>query len=493
MNKIDKLPPFKRFCVTIGNLPSSYVDSMSYYECLMWLCKYLKDTVIPAVNENAEAVNELINWFNNLDVQDEIDNKLDEMAESGQLQEIIASYLNVNSILAFNTVSDMKNSENLTNGSFVRTFGKLTYNDGLGHYYKIRNITSGDVVDEINIIALTNSETLIAELIPEDDDEKIVFIGDSWTTEYPSGTNMWYLQVAKKLNLTPLVYGDGGSGFVHPGGHGTFLTQVNNAIATIENKKSVKIIAITGGINDYHDENVTETQVRTAVSEVLTLLETNFPDSEIVYTPLNYSYEQMTERAFLILNALKSGCIGHSVTLLNNCYNWIKTFPQTYAYYDTHMNQTGNNIFATSWLSEYHGIGYNHRHIYQPYPVTGITVLKSNAVVVGSKVSIYAQLQVASGTTLNDNTKIITFDNNVVGLPLYNLSARAITCWVNLQTSNGNVFKTIPAYLNVKQYPGTESGSNQGELEIICHCDNFVVNNNSSYIYITCDIDTALM
>lgn len=93
MNKINQLPPFKKFCVTIGNLPSSYVDSMSYYECLLWLCNYLKTTVVPTVNDTVEAVTELqnyvANYFDNLDVQEEVDNKLDEMVESGELAEII--------------------------------------------------------------------------------------------------------------------------------------------------------------------------------------------------------------------------------------------------------------------------------------------------------------------------------------------------------------------------------------------------------------------
>ena len=168
MNKIDKLPPFKRFCVTIGNLPSSYVDSMSYYECLMWLCKYLKDTVIPAVNENAEAVNELINWFNNLDVQDEVDNKLDEMAESGELEAIIGAYINTNAILGFNTVADLKSAENLINGSYVRTLGYHTIGDLGGSTYKVRTVTNEDVVDEAEIIAL-NDESLIAELVKENE------------------------------------------------------------------------------------------------------------------------------------------------------------------------------------------------------------------------------------------------------------------------------------------------------------------------------------
>ena len=56
MGKVEGL---KKLCVTIGNLPSSYVDSMSYYECLMWLCNYIEKTIVPAINENAEAVIEL--------------------------------------------------------------------------------------------------------------------------------------------------------------------------------------------------------------------------------------------------------------------------------------------------------------------------------------------------------------------------------------------------------------------------------------------------
>ena len=97
--------PFKHLIMTIGELPSSFVDSMSYYEMLAWLCNYLENTVIPAVNGNAEATQELQaafvtlkdyvdNYFDNLDVQEEIDKKLDEMAESGVLQQLIDTYFN---------------------------------------------------------------------------------------------------------------------------------------------------------------------------------------------------------------------------------------------------------------------------------------------------------------------------------------------------------------------------------------------------------------
>ena len=164
MSKVNLLPPFKRFCVTIGNLPSSYVDSMSYYECIMWLCKYLKETVVPTVNENAEAFNELIHWFENLDVQDEIDNKLDEMVESGELQEIISEYLNSKAIFGFDTVADMISATNLIIGSYAKTSGYNSINDGGSGLYRIREVTNEDVVDGGSLIAM-NDDSLVAELI----------------------------------------------------------------------------------------------------------------------------------------------------------------------------------------------------------------------------------------------------------------------------------------------------------------------------------------
>lgn len=92
--------PFRRFVTTIGVFPTAFTDAMTYYECLAYLVKYLEETVIPAVNENAEALEELQtlyvqlksyvdNYFENLDVQEEINNKLDEMAEDGTLTDLL--------------------------------------------------------------------------------------------------------------------------------------------------------------------------------------------------------------------------------------------------------------------------------------------------------------------------------------------------------------------------------------------------------------------
>lgn len=175
MNKIEYLKPFPKFCCSIGYIPTSYKVSMSYEEQIMWFCDFLENTVIPTVNQNGQAVEELQNlfielknyvdnYFDNLDVQEEINNKLDDMVESGTLQEIIADYLNSKAIFGFDNVNEMKNSTNLIDGSYAQTLGYYLINDGGSALYKIRNITNDDVVNNKTIIALTNN-TLIAELI----------------------------------------------------------------------------------------------------------------------------------------------------------------------------------------------------------------------------------------------------------------------------------------------------------------------------------------
>lgn len=175
LKPINTLPNFKRFCMTIGELPTSYLETMTYYEMLVWFTEYMKNTIIPTINNNGLAIKELQdkyielknyvdNYFNNLDVQEEINNKLDAMAKSGELTDIIAQYLGLAGVLSFNTIADMKQATNLVNGSTCRTLGFHEINDGGGSYYKVRNITNQDTINECSIFALHN-KNLIAELI----------------------------------------------------------------------------------------------------------------------------------------------------------------------------------------------------------------------------------------------------------------------------------------------------------------------------------------
>ena len=174
-NEIKFLPPFKRMCMSIGTLPSSFYASMSYYESMVWLYEYLKNEVIPVVNNNSEVAKELQdafitlenyieNYFDNLDIQEEINVKLDEMAEDGTLADMVAEYIRMQGQLVYDSVASMKLAENIQNGSFLKTYGFYAYNDGGGALYKARTVTNEDVIDEMTIIAL-HDNTLVAELI----------------------------------------------------------------------------------------------------------------------------------------------------------------------------------------------------------------------------------------------------------------------------------------------------------------------------------------
>lgn len=169
---IKTLSPFTKFCCTIGALPSSYLLSLTYEEQLLWLCHYIKDTVIPAINNNAEAVEELQNlyielknyvdnYFDNLDVQEEINNKLEEMLEDGTLAQIVADYIG-KTFTIFDSVNEMKNSISLQIGSRAKTLGFYEIGDFGDAEYEI---IESAVPDDKSIFELKNG--LFAKLIPK--------------------------------------------------------------------------------------------------------------------------------------------------------------------------------------------------------------------------------------------------------------------------------------------------------------------------------------
>lgn len=107
MSKLDikfkRLTPFKR-CV-LQNFPfiEEDFDALTNYGLLCKIVAYL-NKVIESQNEVQGVTEEIVtafnnlydyvkNFFDNLDVQDEIDHKLDEMAEDGTLQQYVDEYL----------------------------------------------------------------------------------------------------------------------------------------------------------------------------------------------------------------------------------------------------------------------------------------------------------------------------------------------------------------------------------------------------------------
>lgn len=98
-NDVSYLRPFRVWCQKV--LPLVYDDSLSYYELLCKVVDYLNKTM-EEVNQLGVDVSNLFNafhqlqdyvnnYFDNLDVQEEINNKLDEMTKNGMLTTLFES------------------------------------------------------------------------------------------------------------------------------------------------------------------------------------------------------------------------------------------------------------------------------------------------------------------------------------------------------------------------------------------------------------------
>lgn len=122
-SRMTNVPPFVKF--VCANVPMVFDDSLSYYEALCALWKYVQDCV-DAINNNATLEEEYIqkfdelkdyveHYFDNLDVQEEINNKLDQMVADGTIKSIINSeiFSDLNSKVLQNTLDISANTEAL--------------------------------------------------------------------------------------------------------------------------------------------------------------------------------------------------------------------------------------------------------------------------------------------------------------------------------------------------------------------------------------------
>lgn len=182
-------PLINKFCLTIGMIPSSYKLALTYEEQLLCIGKFIDETVIPALNNNAEAVTELQilfsdlknyveNYFDDINIQNEINNKLDEMYENGDFENILNNYLNITKV--FNTTSDLLESEEtFVNGQKIKTLGYYNINDGGGADFVVSDTEDLTIFQidlgslYLNIIQEDNSQINVRKLGVKDDNDNL--------------------------------------------------------------------------------------------------------------------------------------------------------------------------------------------------------------------------------------------------------------------------------------------------------------------------------
>lgn len=254
IEKAPNVPPFVRFVAS--SIPCVFDDSLSYYEALCALWKWLQDNVVTVINNNAtvtenyiedtddkiselthfteEIKNYVDNYFNNLDVQSEINNKLDAMVLDGTMDTIINQEI----------------------------FGQI----------------NSDIADmKIDI------QDLQTEVSGAND--KVLFIGDSYLVGYNGSTNVnswgyYFKQAAGLDNTNSKILAESGAGFVKEGGQDhTFLTLLQANIDNITNKDDYKNIIVGAGPNDQSHATVAE--LTTAIGNFATYAKEQFPNAKI--------------------------------------------------------------------------------------------------------------------------------------------------------------------------------------------------------------------
>ncbi len=169
VEKAKNVPPFVLWCT--ATIPTAFDDSMSYYEALCALYKFIQDNLVEPINNNATVLEQALvafdelkkyvdEYFDNLDVQEEINNKLDAMVEAGTLDEIINQHIfgELNDKVDANTADiaeleeDLNTVDKKTDFANLKTVQDLFYTPtGSGHSFQ------GSFVDDNDILYVYNA------------------------------------------------------------------------------------------------------------------------------------------------------------------------------------------------------------------------------------------------------------------------------------------------------------------------------------------------
>lgn len=248
MNKFNykNLCPFKWFVLQNFPFIEADFDAITNWQLFCKLGEEM-NKIIEKVNQAGEQTENLTNafielqnyvnnYFENLDVQDEINIKLNEMAEDGTLENIINQEI----------FTDLNN--------------------------RINNLQ-----DEINDIK-TDKKTMIV-------------IGDSFSNSAQSGTPLWYTYVSNALNLN--VYTNSSDGQGYGTGTNNFLKQLETANNYFTDKSIIDRIYIVGGLNDLGNTAgiPTDNDFRILINQVLNYAVSNFPNIPVyVYGILPFQF-----------------------------------------------------------------------------------------------------------------------------------------------------------------------------------------------------------
>lgn len=297
-NELKHISPFKFQLLQSFPFIAEDFDQMTEYALFCKLVEKMNE-VIGNENQVVVLVNEMKNYFDTLDVQEEINNKLNDMAESGELAEIINQEI----------------------------FDELNTN--------LTNLTNRVATDEI---------------------KPTVFIGDS----YGQVTDSWIDKVGHKLGLvggeTMFKIAQGQYGFSAP--NRQWLSLLQDRESMIPNKLAIRRFIVCGGLNDSEYTNNLATDITAFVNYV----KTNYPNAHIYLGCIGWSKVEasttqrnnMQKVLHLYQRAGDLFGLGQSISYLSG----VEYVMHDYSHYDetlTHPNSVGQIFLAEAIYNALYG------------------------------------------------------------------------------------------------------------------------------------------
>ena len=368
VERAKSVPPFVLWCTAM--IPTAFDDSMSYYEALSALYKFIQDNLVEPINNNATILEQTVkdmatlkeyvdNYFENLDVQEEINNKLDDMAEGGQLAAIIAEFLAMSPVFGYGTIAEMAAATNLTDGCIARVLGNTSAADGNGAFYKVRTKESGESADGVQKVAIGDS--LIADRIidataislQEQIDElkeptkKYLLVGDSYAEGYTPDGNVvsWATKLKTKLGLSDgqcIIKYRGGMGFSRESQYNFYTL-----ISEVPDDTEITDVVIGGGFND---AGASYNAISTGISNVYTLCSVKFPNAKVHIAPIGWSKNASSKSSLIYTyNYYNAACNNiPQIDYLMNTQYALHNYFEVFSSDGFHPNENGQTAIANA-------------------------------------------------------------------------------------------------------------------------------------------------
>lgn len=308
--QFGRVGAFRFWCQKV--LPAVYDDSLSYYELLCKVTKWLQD-LTEVTNTQSDAIEELQQTLQNF-----LDGEITPYIES-----VIDQWFTENQPQIESDISDLQAAVN----------GLRTELNTVWHnYYQYEG-------------------------------KNIVFLGDSFLAPgIPNSEYEWLAtNLATKLGMTKFNFAYGGAGFGRPGNLiSTQQTQASNTMTATE-KANTAIVLCMAGCNDLlnmEDENFNQYDIANGMNSYISWASTTFPNAKIVLIPFNWGFSHLTYQLNRVItnvmNTVNSAAHAKGVLFIFGAWLWNIGLATRFRN-QNHPNETGYHVILDYILNALEG------------------------------------------------------------------------------------------------------------------------------------------